>query len=281
MTIKNLIRLLCSGCVGLAFVQSVVSVLRECGRCQSAGVGSYLFWVGLITILIFVANGFLMEGFLVRKAIIRIESIGMEICIGCGDIFKKPGVVVIGVNDFFDSLVDQIHINKESMHGQLVVNYWSGNTIDLDAQIESSLQGISYDCVRRDGVAKEHRYEIGTAAFVAACDGRRFILTALSETDARTNRTQSDLEKLSKAVKGALSVARECANGDRVSFYLMGGGNARIKASAQMRLTTILSAVISECLEHDKVSNQVDIVLGNTSPLRFMNLYDFGKVWSI
>ena len=281
MSFKILVRLICSGVTALAFVQSAFSVMNNCREGLSINWPVYVLIVFFIGVLVFAINGILLEGYLVRKAIIKIRSIGMEIVIERGDIFNQKGVSVIGVNDFFDTVVDDCHIRGQSVHGQMVRKFWSRDVSDLNTQISGSLKDVPAEVVKRDGIAKENRYAIGTSAFVQAMSGERFILVALSETDPESHRTQSSMEMLSLAVRGALKVAREHANGDPVSFYLMGGGNARIKASDQMLLSTMLSAIITECLVCEKVSSRISIVLDGKSSVLSSNLHDLEKAWSM
>ena len=281
MNFKIWMRLICSGVTALAFVQSVFSVMKECREGLSVNWLIYLSSVVLVGILIFVVNGVWLEGYLVRKTVIKIRSIGMEIVIERGDIFNQNGVSVIGVNDFFDTVVDDRHISGQSVHGQMIRKFWSRDVLDLNTQISDSLKDVPVAVVKRDGIAKENRYAIGTSAFVQAMSGERFILAALAETDPESHRTQSSMEMLSLAVRGALKVAREHANGDPVSFYLMGGGNARIKASDQMLLSTMLSAIITECLVCEKVSSRINIVLNEKSSVLSSNLHDLEKAWSM
>lgn len=281
MNFKIWVRLICSGVTALAFVQSVFSVMKDCCEGLSVNWPVYALSVVIVSALVFAINGVWFEGYLVRKAVIKIRSIGMEIVIGRGDIFKQNGVAVVGVNDFFDTVVDDCHISGQSVHGQMIHKFWTRDVSDLNTQIADSLKDMPVVVVKRDGIAKENRYAIGTSAFVQAMSGERFILVALSETDPESHRTQSSMEMLLQAVRGALKVAREHANGDSVSFYLMGGGNARIKASDQMLLSTMLSAIITECLVCEKVSSRINIVLNEKSSVLSSNLHDLEKAWSM
>ena len=255
--------------------------MKDCREDFSVNWPVYALSVVLVGALVFAINGIWLEGYLVRKAVIKIRSIGMEIVIGRGDIFKQTGVAVVGVNDFFDTVVDDCHISGRSVHGQMIRKFWARDVLDLNTQIAESLKDAPAVAVKRDGIVKENRYAIGTSAFVQAMSGERFILVALSETDPESHRTQSSMEMLLQAVRGALKVAREHANGDPVSFYLMGGGNARIKASDQMLLSTMLSAIITECLVCEKVSSRINIVLNEKSSVLSSNLHDLEKAWSM
>ena len=281
MSCRNWFRLGCSMATALAFVQSVVSVVQECNKGFAVNPVYYSLSVLFVGILIFVVKGIWLDGYLVRMAVIKIRSIGIEIAIGRGDIFNQKGVSVVGVNDFFDTVVDDCHISGRSVHGQMIRKFWSRDVSDLNMQISDSLKDVPAAVVKRDGIVKENRYAIGTSAFVQAMSGERFILVALAETDPESHRTQSSMEMLSQAVRGALKVAREHANGDPVSFYLMGGGNARIKASDQMLLSTMLSAIITECLVCEKVSSRINIVLNGKSSVLSSNLHDLEKAWSM
>lgn len=275
---RHVIRIILAMFYGLTVVQSVASipVLKE----VTWGDKSLLYWVWVLIFgaIIFIVNGFWIEGYLVRRARIDVKAIGMSVLVKRGDIFREDGVSVIGVNDFFDTVVDDTHIANDSLHGVMIKKYWGGNCRDLDKQIENGLAGHPCDVVKRDGMAKEKRYPIGTSVMVKAPDGKRFVLVALTRTDAQTNRVQSILCDLIIAVRGALSCARETANGNTVSFPLMGTKNARIKAPEQALFNVLLSVIISESLESGKVSNQVNIILWGKA-LELMNLSSLEKEW--
>lgn len=204
----------------------------------------------------------------------------MEVNIKRGDLFKETGVIVIGVNDFFDTIVDDTHISSRSLHGMMILKHWGGNVGDLDSQIQNGLASNVFEYVKRDGIAKEKRYPLGTSVLVKDSHGKRFLLVALTRTNAVTHRTHAELRDLYDAVKGSLTVARETANGDPVSLPLMGGGNARIKAPEQALFNVMLSAILSECLENEKVSSQINIVLHPNS-LKGLNLFAIEKEWVV
>ena len=236
---KNVLRIILALFYGLTVVQSIASIPMECKLEPLHDSWCYIVCVFVVGVGIFIVNGFLIEGYLKRRARIRVGAVGVEVNVSYGDIFNENGVVVIGVNDFFDTLVDDCHISE-----------------------------------------KRKRYPIGTAVFVKTDGGKRFVLVAMSRTNAETHRTQSELKDLNVAVSGALDVARERANGDTVSFPLMGSGNARIKSPEQALFNVLLASIVTECLEYEKVSTQVNIVLYKKS-LKNMNLVSLEREWRI
>ena len=274
---RNAIRLILSLFCGATTIQTILSF---------CGVSFPDHWLSCISgavvfgVVVFCLNGFYLEGYLLKSASIPVKALGMEVNVRRGDIFEQDGVVVIGANDFFDTVVDDSHISPQSLHGQMIKKFWGGNVHALDCEIEQQLRGIKYESETRDGVAKEHRYPIGTSIFVADSYGHRFIMVALSRTDAKTHRVQSLFKDLPVAIHGALSLARERANGDPVSFPLMGSMNARIKAPEQALFNELLTTIMSECLENNKVSKQINIVLSKNS-LKDLNMFQLQKEWNV
>ena len=277
---RNIVRFVVAIVTSLAVVQSLYSGIEMYNKDISIPIWLYVILVLSIGIMIFCCNGLWLEGYLRKKAKITIKSIGMEVNIKRGDLFKETGVIVIGVNDFFDTIVDDTHISSRSLHGMMILKHWGGNVGDLDSQIQNGLASNVFEYVKRDGIAKEKRYPLGTSVLVKDSHGKRFLLVALTRTNAVTHRTHAELRDLYDAVKGSLTVARETANGDPVSLPLMGGGNARIKAPEQALFNVMLSSILSECLENEKVSSQINIVLHPNS-LKGLNLFAIEKEWVV
>jgi hypothetical protein len=277
---RNIVRFVVAIVTSLAVVQSLYSGIEMYNKDISIPIWLYVILVLSIGIMIFCCNGLWLEGYLRKKAKITIKSIGMEVNIKRGDLFKETGVIVIGVNDFFDTIVDDTHISSRSLHGMMILKHWGGNVGDLDSQIQNGLASNVFESVKRDGIAKEKRYPLGTSVLVKDSHGKRFLLVALTRTNAVTHRTHAELRDLYDAVKGSLTVARETANGDPVSLPLMGGGNARIKAPKQALFNVMLSSILSECLENEKVSSQINIVLHPNS-LKGLNLFAIEKEWVV
>lgn len=274
------VRLLVAGFTGLSVILAILSAIEKCGAHPVVGLVGFVVSAVVIACACFVVNGFWLEGFLVRKAVLEFKNIGMRICVKKGNLFSQKGVIVVAVNDFFDTVVDDQHINGSSVHGLMIRKYWKDGVLELDHQICQQLSVYRYVYEKRDGVVKERRYPIGTSILVKDSKGHRFILVALSRTDADTHCTQAVLSDLRSAIRGSLALAREVANGDDVSFAIMGSGNARIKAPRQVLLNTLISEIISECLENQKVSNVVNVVIKGKM-LRKLNLHAFEAEWAI
>ena len=51
----------------------------------------------------------------------------LKVSIQEGDVLKEKGVIVIPVNNYFDTIVDDVIISKKSVHGQFVLQYLAEN----------------------------------------------------------------------------------------------------------------------------------------------------------
>lgn len=56
-----------------------------------------------------------------------------------GDIFTNNGIVVIPVNEYFDTLVDDNVISINTLHGKFIRNFFGGDEENLRRQIANSL----------------------------------------------------------------------------------------------------------------------------------------------
>lgn len=183
-------------------VQSVVAVLKDAKLIENLEIGLFVGCVAICAVAIFLVNGLLLEGYLKNRATIELKDIGASVCVTRGDLLAQNGVVVVADNDFFDTAVDEEHVSPDSIHGCVVKRYWKDSVSNLNAQIERQLQGVPCELVPRDGVAKEKRYKIGTSVFVKSPSGKRFILVALTRTNAATHWTQAMLADLRVAIRG-------------------------------------------------------------------------------
>jgi len=107
---------------------------------------------------------------------------GSKVNIKTGDIFKQDGFKAIAFNEYFDTLVDDVVISKESLNGIYINKFYPNNINALDSHIENyhfePEQKIGENLHRING--KKLKYKIGTI-----CVNQEFILAAFSKFDDR------------------------------------------------------------------------------------------------
>ena len=72
---------------------------------------------GIVGIPYLIYDGFAVSGYFRKSVTIKSNMADTTISIAFGDFFKTNGFKAVGVNDFFDSLVDNRHISQKSLHG--------------------------------------------------------------------------------------------------------------------------------------------------------------------
>ncbi|WP_237546928.1 macro domain-containing protein, partial [Streptomyces sp. SID161] len=97
---------------------------------------------------------------------------GMTVVVEEGDLFERPGHLVVGFTDTFDTRVDDGGvINDGSVQGQLLARAYAGDAGRLDAELAGALAGVapvSWESARDKPRGKRARYPIGTVAVLGA-----------------------------------------------------------------------------------------------------------------
>jgi len=221
-------------------------------------------------------DGLFGRGFLRKSVNISSNSFDTKIEVKFGDIFQQEGWRVVAVNDFFDSIVDGDHISPNSLHGQMLLNYWGGNTADWDAQIENAIGEYPFEHVPRKK-GKEKRFPLGTTARTAI-KADQFLCVALAVTNIEDLEVRTTSEELLLATKKMLRKARSFCSGEPLSIPVMGSGLSRTGVKFNILLHLLLLAVIEETKDA-KITDKIQIVIseGNYSDV---NLLTLKKEWN-
>lgn len=220
----------------------------------------YALIIGAILGLIwFIINGYIVEGFLRNKISITSNAIDIKIDIFFGDIFKQKGYKAIGVNEFFDSAVDDEHISMDSLHGQMIKRYWNKNVSDWDKQILNGLKDVSFEELNRKSPGKNSKYKIGTT--VKTINGEnKFLCVALSRTNVDNFQASATSDELRIALTGLLKKARQLCSGDILNIPLLGSGLSRTSIKSNIIVDLILLSIFEES-KIEKITNNIRIVL--------------------
>jgi len=202
-------------------------------------------------------DGLFGRGFLRKSVSISSNSFDTKIKVLFGDIFKQEGWRVIAVNDFFDSIVDGHHIAPNTLHGQMLSNYWGGNTADWDAQIENAIGDYHHEEVDRP-TGKRKRFSLGTTARTSI-KSDQFLCVALGATNTELE-VHATSEEFLLATKKMLRKARSFCSGEPLSIPIMGSGLLRIGVKFNILVHLILLAVFEET-KKSKITNEIRIVI--------------------
>jgi hypothetical protein len=156
---------------------------------------------------------------------VKLKIDGSTVHIKVGDIFSQPGLKAIAFNEFFDTLVDNRIIARESVNGVFIDRHLRRPVSELDAHIDSypfeheDLCRVAAD--RRHG--KQQRYKLGTI-----CVYDDYLLTAFTKFDVHDQATLTMPEYLEFLINFWDKVNRVYAQ-QSVSTTIFGSGITRIK----------------------------------------------------
>ena len=273
-------------------IMGTLHLLSEASeKSQEGHIGCYLYKIFtfpfgdiimpsvVIGIGVFLFNGYFISGSLKKRVEITSNALNIKVTIMFGDLFKQTGWKTIGVNDFFDSEVDDDLVASKSLHGQVINDHWPEGRQGWQSAINSSLENDFFqEEGRREGSkGNTKRYAIGTTASALA-GSQKFLFVAIGNTDTNTNVTTADAEDLMRAIKGLLQKARQVCAGETLYIPLIGSGLSRVGMKDSVLVDLIMTAIFEEAKKL-LVTKNITILLPVDQKYE-INVHDFTRRWN-
>lgn len=167
--------------------------------------------------------------------------------------------VVIPVNDYFDTQVDDFVVSPDSLHGKFIKNEFGGNTELLGQMMDEQLVDIKHKINSTRRIGRKKYYPLGTTIKISYKD-RDYYLVVLTQFDSN-NKANLNSSSYQIIVASLLDFIATHSQGKRISLPLI-GGSARTglhTLSKQQKLELIiLSMMLSDRLSIDE---GLDIVI--------------------
>jgi len=208
-----------------------------------------------------------------KKIDIRISE-NFQLSVEEGNLFDQKGVMVIPVNNYFDTHVGDGIIDPKSVHGQFINKLFRNRLEELDQKIANSIksQRLQGDEVASRINGKNMRYNLGDCADVMD-GGNRYVWVVTTEFDSN-NIACLERENLSKVVSGLFNHLETVAGNDVVYIPVIGAGNARLNRSAE-RILHYLIDYFDFSLSEKKILGGVHVVIPSVKNI------DLGRIESI
>lgn len=185
-----------------------------------------------------------------------------------GDLFSSKEIIVIPVNEYFDTIVDDKIISSKTLHGIFVKTYFDGNEADLKKQINNSLNGVKHvDVNSRRSLGNKKRYPLGTVCQVTKED-KIFFLVALTKFN-QNERAEVKNSEYQRVLCDLFSYIEQNSQGRNVSIPLIGGGHSGVSLSKQKLLEFLLFSIgLKDNLTlvggvnivlHKSIKNEIDL----------------------
>lgn len=175
-----------------------------------------------------------------------------------GDIFKQKGTIVIPVNEYFDTIVDDEIVSSNTLHGIFIKNVFGGNVSELELQIKSSLYSVHILDTNTDREkGNQKRYKLGTVAQVEK-NGIKYFLVAFTRFNTN-NRAEVTKTEYQQIICSLFDYVEQYSQGFKLVLPLIGSGHSGVGLPKQKLLEFLVFAIQL----NDKLTlvNGVDIVL--------------------
>jgi hypothetical protein len=194
-----------------------------------------------------------------------------------GNIFKQKDVIVIPVNEYFDTIVDEEIVSSSTLHGQFVKNVFGGNIEVLEQKISKELQNhkvVSLDQSRIRG--NKQKYKLGTTISINK-NGVDYFLVAFTRfsTDNKAESFNIDYQVV---IQSLLDYIHLNSQGRNINIPLIGGGLSGVNISKQKLLEYLLLSI--QIHDHLTISGNVNVVLNKNLKNDKIDLCRIEEVYS-
>ncbi|SMG16666.1 macro domain-containing protein [Fibrobacter sp. UWB13] len=201
---------------------------------------------------------------LLRKLFFTDYSINQtdsKISLSFGNILRKKGIIIIPVNQEFDTYVGDGIVSPRSLHGEFINRFYKNDLTTLNTLIDAELQKQKTSYIARPNKTKgkQKSYPLGTCVRVEK-NGIIFILAALTTFDDKCHAKSIDRFQRNEFLSKIWEWVRLNEEPSNIHFPLIGAGNSRMKGTSQEKYRAIVDSGIAE-ISQAKSFQTFDITL--------------------
>lgn len=160
-----------------------------------------------------------------------------------GNLFEKQGIIVIPVNEYFDTHVGDGIISPNTIHGKFITNYFRNRVNELDKLLDNALRGKKYHTNESRRLGKKFKYDLGTCVNITINDNV-YVLVALTHFDGNDH-AYLDKKDYPIVFDRLISHLHEINMHVEKPIYMpiMGSGLSRLRRSPQRILNFLVDAI--------------------------------------
>lgn len=165
-----------------------------------------------------------------------------------GDLFEQKNIVVIPVNEYFDTHVNDVIVAHNTIHGKFIDDNFRNDEDALYEQIDTQIKTIQDRLTVNDRIhagSRSVRYPIGTCADIQV-DGTTYVLFALTHFD-HEDKAYLPKEEFAGAIIKLMNHLAAICNNRPVYMPLFGTGLSRLNETHQRVLLFIIDTISFSC----------------------------------
>lgn len=206
----------------------------------------------------------------VSRVIYKVPKKDYAFEVKVGDIFKETGEIIVSSNTTFDTDMSSGLIATSSLQGQVATQFFNGQTVEIDRQIEASL--VRDEFIESEGSpGKKRKYPLGTVARVSA-HGKNFYFVAMSHMNS-DGTAYSNVRMLDEALEGLWENMARKAELNDIIMPLIGTGRGRV-AMPRKKVIERIAQSFADASQDKVFSNKLIIVVRPEDASKFsLNLF--------
>lgn len=241
-------------------ISSVVTLISFVYQWQKPSCWSVVLYVLVVVIL---SAAFAVWQTWRKKSLDLKVSNTLNVKVNEGDIFDYVGngnYVVIPVNEYFDTIVNETIINKGTIHGQFITKYYGDKYSQLHEDVEAYFveNGVGgKEVVREGSQGYTKKYPLGTCAIIQK-ENTNFVLLALTHFD-KDEHAYVELSEFGRAISSMCKTLAGKVQDKPVYMPLMGMGMSRLNQSGQFILKYTIDTIVG--IKDLAIQNGINIIV--------------------
>jgi len=195
--------------------------------------------IGFITLILLIITYIGIWIYANKRQVIKIKINNSEIEVKFGNLFTETADwKVIAFNEYFDTIVDDKIIAKNTLNGIFIEKFFKGNINELDSIIAKDKNLYFVDMNTKRLVGKKKRYRLGSTCVV-----NEYLLTALAHFDDKNKAYITINDYINFLLYFWTEIDRVYA-GKTVALPVLGSGITRFKGYENISDQELLELII-------------------------------------
>lgn len=234
--------------IALAAIASAATLFCAVAPENWLGTRTWCLTFGILAVIAVICAYFAWSQTDLKESISIKISPNLRVNVFKGDLFKQKSIVVIPVNEYFDTHVDDIIIAHRTIHGKFIDEHFRNKEDELYQLIDSQIhqtQGATPNFHRPHAGGRNIKYPIGTCADVVVGD-TIYVLFALTHFDDE-DKAYLPKEEFGNAIIKLMNHLASISNNRPVYMPLFGTGLSRLNETHQRVLLFIIDTISFSC----------------------------------